>query len=113
MTDVFLKLLLILGVGELSLHLVLFLISKFIGKSNKDKMNRTSVLKGVLERAFILGALHYNMPSALTLLGALKIATKIKDHDDKVSNDFFLIGNLISILFGMAYYVLIKDFVLS
>ncbi len=113
MAGVILKLTMVLAIGEFSLHFVLFLISKFIGKSNKDKISRISVLKGMLERTFILVSLLYNMPPALTLLAALKIATRIKDNDDKVSNDFFLIGNLISILFGMAYYVLIKEFVVS
>ena len=113
MAGIILKIILVLAAGEAAIHVLFFLISKFIGKSNKDKISKTSILKGILERTFILVSLHYNMPPVLTLLGALKIATRIKDHEDKVSNDFFLIGNLISILFGMAYYVLIKDFIVS
>jgi hypothetical protein len=51
------------------------------------------------------------MTSALTLLGALKIATRINDKEDKVSNDFFVIGNLISVLFGIGYYVILKELI--
>ena len=97
----------ILAAGELVIHLLLFLISKFIGKVNKDKISKTSILKGVLERIFIVVSLHLGMTQSLTLLGALKIATRIRDTEDRVSNDFFLIGNLVSVLFGIMYYLLL------
>ncbi len=97
--------------GELIIHILLFLISKFIGKTNKDKISRTSILKGLLERTFIVVTLHFKMTQALTLLGALKIATRIRDTEDKVSNDFFLIGNLVSVLFAIGYYILLTDLV--
>ena len=100
----------ILLAGELILPVLFFIVSKFIGKTNKDKISRTSILKGLLERTFIVVSLHFNLAQALTLLGALKIATRIKDGEGKVSNDFFLIGNLISVLFGIGYYVLLKEF---
>ncbi len=98
-------------IGEVLLPILLFLVSKFIGKEKKDKISRTSILKGVLERIFILVSLHFNLAQSLTLLGALKIATRIKDTEDKVSNDFFLIGNLLSVLFGILYYLLLKNLV--
>ena len=94
--------------GELLIHLLFFIISKLIGKTNKDKVSSASILKGILERLFIVISLEFNITQALTLLGALKIATRIKDNEDRVSNDFFLIGNLISVLFGIGYFVLIK-----
>ena len=99
----------ILVAGELVIHILLFLISKFIGKASKDKISRTSILKGLLERTFIVVSLYLNITQSLTLLGALKIATRIKDGEDRVSNDFFLIGNLISVLFGIGYYMLLKE----
>jgi hypothetical protein len=110
-----LKILLVIVVGELILHALLVWISKFIGKSSKDKkdkLSRTSVLKGILERAFILVCLFNSMAAALSLLGALKIATRIKDEENKISNDFFLIGNLVSILFAVAYFMVLRDFIL-
>ncbi len=95
--------------GELVIHILLFLISKFIGKASKDKISRTSMLKGLLERTLIVVSLHLSITQSLTLLGALKIATRIKDGEDRVSNDFFLIGNLVSVLFGIGYYILLKE----
>lgn len=99
----------ILMAGEVLIHILFYAISKFIGKTNKDKINRTSILKGVLERIFIVVTLWMGLPHALTLLGALKIATRIKDTEDKVSNDFFLIGNLVSVVFGIGYYFLVRQ----
>lgn len=108
MATIILKTILTLLVGEVIIHFVLFLLSKFIGKTTKDKINRISILKGILERVFIVVSLHFNMAQALTLLGALKIATRIRDNEDKVSNDFFLLGNLISVLFGILYFIIIS-----
>ena len=97
--------------GEIFIHVLFYLISKFIGKTNRDKITRASVLKGLVERAFVLITLCNNIASALTLLGALKIATRIKDNEDKVSNDFFLLGNLVSVLFGVLYFVFIRNLI--
>ena len=104
-----LKIVFILLGGEIVIHFILFLLSKFFGKATKDRISIRSILKGILERTFIVVTLYHNMAQALTLLGALKIATRIKDSEDKVSNDFFLVGNLISVLFGIAYYVIFKE----
>jgi hypothetical protein len=92
MTSLIIKPILILIAGEVLIHLVFFSLSKFVGKANKDKINRTSILKGLLERTFVVVSLFYAFTSPMTLLGALKIATRIKDTEDKVSNDFFSDG---------------------
>lgn len=97
--------------GEVLIHFVFFIFSRIIGKKDKDRISVVSVTKGFLERTFVVTSLWFQMTSALTLLGALKIATRIKDNEDKVSNDFFLVGNLVSVLFGIAYYVLLKHLI--
>ena len=95
-----------LMLGEVVIHLLFFLISKSIGNPNRDRINLSTVMKGWLERAFIAVVLVLGIASAITMLGALKIATRIKDEESKVSNDFFLMGNLVSVMFGIGYYVL-------
>lgn len=105
-----LTILIVVVPGEILIHFVFHFISKSIGKTNRDKITRASILKGLIERAFVLITLWFNLASALTLLGALKIATRIKD-EDKVSNDFFLLGNLISVLFGVLYFVILKNLI--
>jgi hypothetical protein len=94
--------------GEVLIHLLLFIISKAIGKTSKDRINVSTIFKGILERSYVTIVSFLNMVPALTLLGALKIATRIKDEENKVSNDFFLIGNLVSILFGISYFLILK-----
>ncbi len=94
--------------GEVIIHVLFFAIAKMIGKSSKDRVSTVSILKGMLERIFVVVSLRFGMTQSLTLLGALKIATRIKDSEDKVSNDFFVIGNLISVLFGISYYEILK-----
>jgi hypothetical protein len=103
------KIVLVILPGELIVHILFHFISRFIGKTNRDKITRSSIIKGLIERAFVLTTLWFGLSSALTLLGALKIATRIKDNEDKVSNDFFLLGNLISVLFGVLYFVVIRN----
>ncbi len=103
------KLIGIIAAGEVLIHVVLFIISRLIRKTNRDKITGTSIFKGLLERAFILVTLSHDLVASLTLLGALKIATRIRDHEDKVSNDFFVIGNLVSVMFGIAYFIFSKN----
>lgn len=102
----------VLAGGEILIHLLFLMVSKMIGKSNhKDKIGIASVLKGMVERTFVVISCYFGLASALTLLGALKIATRIKDKEDKVSNDFFLMGNLVSVLFGIIYYIILKHLI--
>ena len=101
----------LIAAGEIVIHFLFFVISRSIGKPNRDKINLATVLKGLLERTFVAVVLILGLASALTMLGALKIATRIKDEESKVSNDFFLMGNLISVLFGIVYYMLYLEFI--
>ncbi len=110
MTQV-INLLILIFIGEPLIHLLLFIMSKVFGKEKKDQLSGLSVFKGILERTFVVVTLYFDMASALTLLGALKIATRIKDTEDKISNDFFLIGNLMSVLFAVVYFVIIKNLI--
>ncbi|HTH56464.1 MAG TPA: hypothetical protein VL728_10505 [Cyclobacteriaceae bacterium] len=96
----------IIVIGEILIHLIFIVLSRMLGKEKRDKITGLSIFKGLLERAFVVVTLNFEMVSALTLLGALKIATRIKDTEDKISNDFFLIGNLTSVLFAIGYFVI-------
>lgn len=91
--------------------LVVFIVlAKWSSKGgNENKINARSVVKGIIERAFITFTLLIAIPQAITVFAALKIATRIKD-DDKISNDFYLIGNLISITMAIAYTYIIREF---
>lgn len=65
-----------------------------------------STFKGVMERFIMSVCLLINLPTILVVFGALKIGTRLKDADDKVKSDYFLIGNLSSIIISVAYVFL-------
>jgi len=108
MNNILLVVLLIAGVELLMIFLFVLL-----AKLNKNKtpeqnnINALSILKGVLERGFVTFALMQNFPQVFTVFAALKIATRIKD-DTHISNDFYLIGNIISITLAIIYYKVIN-----
>ena len=100
--------LMILAGGEIFAILLFWLLSKVFHGREGAKISRRSIIKGIVERMFIFFSLIYNLPHALTVLGALKIATRIKD-ENRISNDYFLIGNLLSISLAIAYFIVWKD----
>ena len=67
------------------------------------------VLKGVLERIFLIVGILAGYPHVITAFGALKIGTRIK-NGERISNDYFLVGNLISILGALIVVIISKSF---
>lgn len=71
-----------------------------------------SFLKGLLERMFLLAAFVNNLPTALVVFGTLKLGTRLKHtedgnkEDENKFNDFFLMGNFISMLVAIGYKLL-------
>ncbi len=81
----------------------------FDKKHNNAKASKLSILKGGLERFIILISLYNNLPNVLTVFGALKIGTRLKeDQDNRISNDYFLVGNMASLLIVLTTYLMIK-----
>ncbi|MEP5612069.1 MAG: hypothetical protein ABJP45_07450 [Cyclobacteriaceae bacterium] len=78
----------------------------FVARGFSKKLTLAIVIRGWLERAFLFVALLKNLPQALILFGALKIGTRLKDGENKISNDYFLVGNLISALIVLVYYII-------
>ncbi|MEM6831905.1 MAG: hypothetical protein AAF551_15450 [Bacteroidota bacterium] len=92
-------------IGEL---LALF-VFWFVTKAFKKKLTISGVLRGVLERLFLFITLAAELTPAMAIFGALKIATRLSDDkEDKISNDYFLVGNLVSILLVIGYYLIPK-----
>jgi hypothetical protein len=88
---------------------VSFLIFKtvnyfFFGREWEFRMN-LSVFKGNLERLFLFLSLVYNFPHALIAFGAIKVGTRIRP-DEKITNDYFFVGNMISLLISILYYAI-------
>ena len=67
------------------------------------------IFKGIFERQFLFITLINGIPHGLMVFSALKLAMRIKKHDvsdaeaEEKYNNFFLIGNVISVLIALGY----------
>jgi hypothetical protein len=98
---------LILVIGESVAFFIFKLIELLLNKKWAMAFNR-SVIKGILERIFLFLALVYHIPQALIAFGALKIATRFIEDENKISLDYFFIGNICSLLIALIYFVIWK-----
>lgn len=99
----------ILVVSEIVLAFLFSAISQIFYK--KQGLDFKSILKGTVERVFLLVALVNDYPHALTFFSALKLATRLKHNDSSADlenkfNDFYLMGNLISVMVAIGYVYL-------
>lgn len=86
---------------------------------NNKKFDIKSVFKGLVERFFLTYSLYHGFPHALTLFGALKLGTRLKREEKNNSkeeqktnasyNDYYLIGNFISVGLSIFYYTLLHN----
>ncbi|MHC5353061.1 hypothetical protein ACYSNX_02555 [Myroides sp. LJL115] len=113
----------VLGECFVALHWFKYLKRKFAPKegSNKQDVNspdtllclNISTFKGVMERLIIAICLAIGVTPILIVFGALKIGTRLKSPDDKIQNDYFLVGNLSSIFIAVVYvYIFNKSILL-
>lgn len=82
--------------------------SKSINKETQNYPNtilrlNISTFKGIMERFIMATCLAIGVTPILIVFGALKIGTRLKDPDNKIQNDYFLIGNLSSIFISVIY----------
>ncbi|MDX1686112.1 MAG: hypothetical protein R3275_12815 [Saprospiraceae bacterium] len=68
----------------------------FKAQSKESGSSIITVIKGILERLILYSGILMGYPQILIAFGALKIGTRIQSKDH-ISNDYFLIGNLLSI----------------
>lgn len=73
------------------------------------------MFKGILERFVVTFGLYINLPGILTVFAALKLANRLShegdDNDDMIN--YFLIGNLVTVLLCLAYFKLSFEFALT
>lgn len=102
----------IIMVSEIVLAFMFSVISQLLYK--KMGFDFKSIFKGIIERMFLMVCLYHDYPHALTLFSALKLGTRLKHEEDKESenkyNDFYLIGNLVSVMVAIGYVMLLKYF---
>lgn len=79
----------------------------------KTTIDFKSLFKGFIERMFLMIFLFHNLAPALTFFSALKLATRLK-HDEPAGqgnrfNDYYLIGNLVSVTIALFYVYLLNN----
>lgn len=102
----------VLVVVEIVLAFVFTFISAFFYKKTNG-FDKQSIFKGVLERFFLFFTLYNDFPHALTFFSAVKLATRLKHEevnaeDANKFNNFYLVGNLLSVIFSVLYILLAK-----
>ncbi len=101
------RMLLLYFLIEIFVHLTFFIINRNMvqheSKGIEASLNLKDVLKGILERLVLVVGLLAGYPHVITAFGALKIGTRLREGENKVSNDYFLVGNLISILAAVSF----------
>lgn len=94
-------------IGEIVLFAIFWLLGMY--KNTRLKANLKSVAKGLFERGFLTLTFWLNFPVALVFFSALKLGTRLdEESQSKYSNDQFLIGNMLSVLVAIIYYLLLK-----
>ena len=88
-------------------------------EKNSRLIDVKSILKGLVERAFLTYSLISGFPHVLTLFGALKLGTRLKSADNENTeegrkkesryNDYYLVGNFISVALSIVYFNLLHD----
>lgn len=87
----------------LSMELLTNLLFYFVSRSLQSSESRSrSIIKGILERLFLITGLTSGYPHVIIAFAALKIGTRFQKNN-QISNDYFLIGNFISLLIAMGY----------
>lgn len=97
----------------LIIELVAIFIFKWIRNAftteeeRKAQNTKWSVLKGLLERGMLLLGFVASIPTIIVFFGAIKLGTRLKEsNDSKISNDYFLIGNVTSATLVVLEYLL-------
>jgi len=95
---------LVYAIGE-GIGIVLFWILRRLLGSNDaaSTLKFREICKGMLERIVLLTGLIQNLPQIIIAFGALKIGTRLhsESNTQTPTNEFFLIGNLLSILIAL------------
>lgn len=98
-------------IGEIISLIIFFFLKKWLGPEKGSPASKWSTMKGILERLTLFIGLLYGFPQVLIAFAALKLGTRLHgEKDSDISNTYFLVGNLISILLAMTYVIITKSY---
>ena len=99
----------IFAAGELISLLIFGFIRKQFAPTESSSAGRASTARGILERAVLVTGLLFGFPQILIAFGALKLGTRLgPEQQTRISNDYFLVGNMVSILLALVYTIIVK-----
>lgn len=101
-------------VMEVLVNLTFSMVFRLLHTSEEHQttIRKRSLVKGIIERLFLITGMLYGYPHVIIAFGALKIGTRFQSSR-KVSNDYFLIGNFISLLFAMIFVIAVKKLLIG
>ena len=90
--------------------LIIFpILNYYLGPETGNAWDWRAILTGILERLVLLIALIHGYPQMLIAFGAMKLGTRLHtEEDSEITNTYFLVGNLLSMLLTMISSVVIK-----
>lgn len=101
------------GLGELVAFVVFPILRLTIAGAAVLKRPDIETFKGILERLVIFIGLTSDYSTVLVMFGALKLGTRLHDEGNKnISNNYFLIGNFVSVLIAIVATIVAKHWVL-
>jgi hypothetical protein len=101
--------LIIFTLGELFAFAVFPILRRTIAGAALFKKPDIDTFKGILERLVIFIGLISDYSTVLVMFGALKLGTRLHDEGNKsISNNYFLIGNFVSVLIAIAATIAAK-----
>lgn len=102
----------IFGLGELFAFVAFPILRRTIAGTAILKKPDIETFKGILERLVIFIGLTSDYSTVLVMFGALKLGTRLHDEGNKnISNNYFLIGNFVSVLIAIAATIVAKHWI--
>lgn len=81
---------------------VLLILNNYVGSEGERARDRKEILKGILERLVLYTALIHGYPQMLIAFAAMKLGTRLHtEQGSEISNTYFLVGNLLSMLLAI------------
>lgn len=108
----FIMYLLIFILGEIVAFIVFPTLRRTIAGTPAVKKPDIETFKGILERLVIFVGLTSDYATVLVMFGALKLGTRLSNEGDaKISNNYFLIGNFVSVLIAISATIVAKHWI--
>ena len=101
---------LIIFVCQEAVGLIVFpILNYYLGPQDGKAWDIKAILKGVLERLVLFTALIHGYPQMLIAFGAMKLGTRLHtEQESEITNTYFLVGNLLSMLLAIISSVITK-----